>query len=177
MKHVVKKYYLIILFLLVIFLPFTIENCIKHDNVTPKTVYKPVFISRKDLEKSVSTLQAQPFKSPGKIYIKQPYLFINKPGEGYYVFDNSDPSNPQNIAFIKAIGSYDIAIKGNTLYFDNAVDLVSAIYNPATNTITLSSRIKDKFSEPTPPDNLFVPTEFNNASRRGDSIIINWVKN
>lgn len=156
-------------------IPFLFQNC-KLQSDDPDTSYKPVFISRADLEKSVVLTEPQTFTSPGKIFLKPPYLFVNKPGFGYYVFDNTNPASPTNIAFISAPATFDMAIKNNTLYIDNAVDLVVLEYIPTTSSLTVKKRFKKKFREPLPPDANEIPSVFNSNSRRGDSVIIGWAK-
>ena len=41
----------------------------------------------------------------------------------------SDPSNPDNLLFISIPGTADIAVKGNVLYADNHLDLISIDVN------------------------------------------------
>jgi hypothetical protein len=70
-------------------------------------------------------LPAEEVKQVGKIYIKDGYLFVNKPNEGIHVIDNRDPRNPINISFINIPGSFDLAIKDDILYSDSYIDLVA----------------------------------------------------
>ncbi|NJO92414.1 MAG: hypothetical protein HC831_28175, partial [Chloroflexia bacterium] len=71
---------------------------------------------------------------PGKIYIKDKYLFVNEVNKGIHVFDNTNPASPSNVAFINIPGNVDMAIRGNLLYVDSYIDLVvidiSDIQNP-----------------------------------------------
>ena len=63
--------------------------------------------------------------SAGKIYVKAPYIFVNDVNKGIHVIDNSDPSHPNQIAFLNIPGNIDIAIQGNTLYADMYSDLLA----------------------------------------------------
>ena len=59
----------------------------------------------------------------GKIYVTANHLFYIAQEAGVHIFDNSDPANPVNTAFIEIPGVHDIAIKDNYLYADNFMDL------------------------------------------------------
>ena len=78
---------------------------------------------------------AQSMKTPGKIWIKDQYLFVNELLKGIHVFDNSNPSDPINLGFIEIFANTDMAVKGNLLYADNYNDLltfdISDIMNPS----------------------------------------------
>ncbi|TDB68165.1 LVIVD repeat-containing protein [Arundinibacter roseus] len=87
------------------------------------TAYVPVYATAADLDK-VETLPARALKAPGKIYIKDTYLFVNEQGEGIHIIDNRDPASPEKISFVSILGNYDMAVKGNFLYADNARDLI-----------------------------------------------------
>ncbi len=72
-------------------------------------------------------------QEPGKIYVKDNYLFINEIKQGVHVYDNSNPSAPRAMAFLKIPGNVDIAVLDNFLYADTYTDLlVLDITNPAT---------------------------------------------
>jgi len=111
--------------------------------------YYPVFMERSELEKSVFYVsEGRALENPGKIYYKSPYIFINERYKGVHVIDNTDPSKPQNIGFIVAPGCIDIAVKGNIMYIDNAVDLVA--FDLERKTVT--AREKNVFPEPIAPN-------------------------
>lgn len=95
------------------------------------TLYQPVYLSWTDFRKSVKSLPAHNIQKPGKIYYKFPYIFLNEENRGIHIIDNSNPTYPVNIAFINIPGNIDIGVKGNTLFADSYVDLVSIdISNP-----------------------------------------------
>jgi hypothetical protein len=74
----------------------------------------------------------QELDTPGKIYIKDNYLFINEVNKGIHIHDNSDPAQPVNLGFISIPGNKDLAIKDDILYADSYTDLVAIdISNPA----------------------------------------------
>ena len=133
--------------------------------------YRPIYLSRAEIEKVVFTTP-QPLKSPGKIYIKDGFLFVNESGKGVHVFDNKDPVNPTKIAFYEIPGNVDIAIKGAILYADNGRDLLSIdVTNPKEAKIL--NRVKDIFPNQEFPLNTGVSFECVDNSK---GIVIGWEK-
>jgi hypothetical protein len=110
--------------------------------------YSPVFMDYADLEHSVSyRAEARELVSPGKIYYKAPYIYINERYKGIHVINNSDPAHPVKEGFIIAPGCLDIAVKGDILYLDNSVDMVA--FDLVAKKVT--ERIKGIFPEPLSP--------------------------
>ena len=120
---------------------FNFSSC-KKDKCTQTMTYAtyvPVYMSYADMRGGVKTGPAQPLKNPGKIYLKDNYIFVNEINQGIHVIDNTNPSSPQNIAFITIPGNVDLATNGNTLYADSYVDLLT--FNIGNiNNITLVNR-------------------------------------
>jgi hypothetical protein len=109
--------------------PLLLSSCFSNDNRdwAPQfdgTAYRPVYLDTEDVS-NVSTQPAEELSDPGKIYLLEPYIFVNEKGRGIHVIDNSDPSNPQNISFISIPGNFDMAATGNWLYADNYRDLLT----------------------------------------------------
>ncbi len=105
------------------------------------TAYRPVYMSEEEIS-NITFRTGEPLVEPGKIYLLEPFLFINEKGRGVHIIDNSDPSNPENISFISIPGNYDMAAKGNWLYADNYTDLLTFdISNPRE--VRLTNRIAD----------------------------------
>ncbi len=115
--------------LLLFFLFLGVYSCNPKDPTEPNsrpfddTAYRPIYISEKQLAE-IESLPPQSLKKAGKIYVKGSYLFINDLGRGIHIVDNQDPKKPKRISFLKILGNYDIAVKVNWLYADNATDLV-----------------------------------------------------
>jgi hypothetical protein len=89
------------------------------------TDYQAVTVSMEEFKTGVQLEEPRSLHNPGKIYMKEPYLFISEAGEGVHIFDNSDKSNPVPKAFLKIPGSYDVAVLGNVLYSDSYTDLLA----------------------------------------------------
>ncbi|WP_289037052.1 hypothetical protein [uncultured Zobellia sp.] len=75
-------------------------------------------------EEAVDVTEPVPMIESGKIYAYQDYVFVNDVHRGFHVLDNSNPSSPSAISFIKLEGNYDISIKDDRLYADSYGDLV-----------------------------------------------------
>ena len=127
-----------------------LSSC-KKDKCVQTVTYKkyvPIYMSYADMRDSVKSGPAQPLKNPGKIYIKGNYIFVNEQNAGIHIIDNSNPSSPQNIAFINIPGNMDLAATGNTLYADCYVDLLCIdISNPAS--IKVMNTVQNALPYPT----------------------------
>jgi len=105
---------------------------------------RPIYVASENWDEIIST-DPQPIKNLGKIYYKDPYIFVNERYKGIHILDNTNPSNPVALRFIQIVGNEDIAIKGDILYADNITDLV-AIDISNFQAIEVKSRIKDLYS-------------------------------
>ncbi len=88
-------------------------------------VNKPEYMSYADLRSSFSLKSGEIIQQPGKIYFKDNFIFINEYQKGIHVINNTDPTNPQNISFIEIPGNVDMAVKGDKLYADSYIDLLT----------------------------------------------------
>jgi hypothetical protein len=81
--------------------------------------------SMSELRTQVGSGTPQALIHPGKMYVKDKYLFINEIKAGIHVIDNGDPANPKFVSFIKIPGNGDLAVRDNILYADSFSDLVA----------------------------------------------------
>lgn len=139
-----------------------------------QTNYQPVLMKRADLESSIALKDSRPIKNAGKIYRQGSLLFINEKYEGVHVIDNSDPADPKPIAFLNIPGNVDIAMKGNIIYADNAVDMVTLKYDNST--VQVLERNRNVFPEMTPPDFGWIPQEYMPENRPAETLIVKWVE-
>jgi hypothetical protein len=119
-------------------LVLVLSSCSKDKCTTKMTYvkYEPVYKTLAEIRQPVSVVGPRAVKNPGKIYLYHSYLLINEQLEGIHLIDNSNPSNPVNVAFIKIEGNLDMAIKGNMLFADNYIDLVTIdLSNPLQATL------------------------------------------
>ncbi|MCH2022778.1 MAG: hypothetical protein MK207_09895 [Saprospiraceae bacterium] len=76
-------------------------------------------------QKAIELKTSQPLKNPGKIYIKDDMLLINEMGKGIHLVFNENPAKPKKVGFVKIPGNIDVAMKGDIIYADNYMDLVT----------------------------------------------------
>ena len=137
--------------------------------------YVPVLMERTVMEGCVGYFAVQPIKETGKIYVKGSYIFMSEKYQGVHVIDNHNPSSPQKICFFRVPGCVDMAIKGNVLYVDNAVDLVAITFDSTDwPKSKVSSRVRDILPELTPPESEYLPWEFTKGTRPENTIIVGW---
>lgn len=76
------------------------------------------------IRNNVYVSSAKQTKSDGKIYVAENFLFYIAKEQGVHIFNNMNPSVPQNSVFINIEGVHDISVKGNYLFADNFFDLL-----------------------------------------------------
>ncbi len=87
-------------------------------------VARPLTMTFEEFENSVDIIGPLPIDESGKIYAYKDYVFVNDKYKGVHVIDNSTPTSPQKIAFIKIAGNVDISVKDDYLYADSLTDLM-----------------------------------------------------
>lgn len=142
----------------------------------PSSVYVPVLMDRAEMERAIKFEPPRPMSDPGKIYYKDPYLFIVEKNKGVHIIENSNPANPEKIGFIHIDGVRDIAMKNNVMYADNAVDLIAVQLNDSYTSVSVSKRFKNYFPEMLAPDGTSFPF-YIYKSRPANSIIVAWKTN
>ncbi|NOZ46930.1 MAG: hypothetical protein GXO79_09135 [Chlorobi bacterium] len=86
----------------------------------------PVYMSLKDWRAATFSLTgSQNLEHPGKIYVKDNYLFVNEYLKGVHIIDNTDPASPVEIGFLPVHANVDMAIKDNYLFLDSYYDLLT----------------------------------------------------
>ena len=144
--------------------------CEEEEINLPVNRYKPVVLEREIFENAIGAQSPQAIIKPGKIYIKDNLMFLNEINKGFHVFKYTNPETPIKLGFIKILGATDVAIRNETIYINQATDLVSLIYNETTNTITVLHRNKNVFPQKLSPDG-------NIGYITPNQIIIDWILN
>ena len=111
-----------IVFLLVV---LSLFSCNKDE--TPTDFYNvavPLLMNKAEFRSSVEIQTPRSIEEAGKIYAYNDYIFVNDEFNGIHVIDNTNPSSPHAISYIKVPGNIDISIKNNFLYADSSTDLV-----------------------------------------------------
>src|SRR5690242_20868076 len=106
---------------------FLLNSCVKDTcrNTYNYTIYKPVYETTAQLKANIKSGAPEQVENAGKIVLLRQFIFLNEVEKGIHIIDNSNPAAPQNIAFVKIPGNFDLAVKGNTLYVDSYADLVT----------------------------------------------------
>lgn len=131
------------LFIAVLF-TFLLSACDNPREELPEEVIGMAPIYAVDDWKEITVLPPQSITALGKLYYKSPYLYATDKNRGIHVFDNTNPEDPEKVAFIKIAGNSDLSIRGNTLYANNVGDLV-AINISQLDSIEVISRIEGAF--------------------------------
>lgn len=122
-----KIRYLLPLFLALLPAAILLPGCLKDKCTSNRTFvrFDPVYKTVAECRAEPVFEGPRPLKNPGKIYYRGHYLFINEFQEGIHVVDNSDPAAPRPIAFWRIPGNVDMAVKGDYLYADQYMDMLS----------------------------------------------------
>lgn len=120
------------------------QSCLKDSCTEQREFiqYTPVFMTKAQFRKNVEATVARKLENPGKMYFYKQYLFINEQGKGVHVYDLKDETNPVKVSFYDIPGNFDIAVKDNIMYADNAIDLIAIDITDISNPKTVK-RIED----------------------------------
>jgi hypothetical protein len=140
-----EKVFLSLLGVAALIVCLLLQQCSDKCRVTRTyTYYKPVYTTADEIKAATGLIAPKPLSAPGKIYLKDSYLFVNETGKGIHIYDNSNRLSPQAIGFLNIPGNYDLAILGNTLYTDSFIDLVLFDISNISN-IKIQSRLEGFF--------------------------------
>jgi hypothetical protein len=115
--HIFKTFF-------VLFITLFISSCSNDEILEDVKVAVPIYKSKTTIRANVQVTSAVATNSEGKIYVAEKLLFYIAQENGVHIFDNANPSNPQNLAYLQIEGVHDISVKGNYLYADNFMDLL-----------------------------------------------------
>lgn len=146
-----------------------VGGCVKNDEYTYE-VYKPVYKSFDEFRNSFNVTSAKEIQQAGKIYFKDNYIFVNEVNKGIHVIDNADPSNPIRLAFYELEGNVDMAIRGNILFADSYIDLVSIDITDVMNPLEIS-RLENAFPDVLPPRDQDIPIY---ELDRTKGVVVGW---
>ena len=115
-----------------------------YDNVK-KWAWKPVYGANVAYKKLTWHNSARPVLKAGKIYVFGTRIFQSDVGAGIHVIDNSDPEHAKRVAFIEIPGCSEIAIKGNSLFTNNYMDVIEIDISNASAPVE-KARIRNAFN-------------------------------
>ncbi|MBX3253064.1 MAG: hypothetical protein KF862_02895 [Chitinophagaceae bacterium] len=114
-----------------------LKDSVKQTRTYTYTMLTPVYKTRAEVYGAMNSNSAEKITSAGKIYIKDQYIYLNEVDKGIHIIDNSNPSDPKQVAFLDIPGNRDMAVKDNILYADMYSDLIAIdISNPQQTTVT-----------------------------------------
>ncbi|MBI5010032.1 MAG: hypothetical protein HZB98_10380 [Bacteroidia bacterium] len=154
-----------------VFIAAVFQGC--NDKTFERVTYEanvPVYMPFSEFRSSFAKSEPQEITTPGKIYFKDSYLFVNEYGKGIHVIDNSDPSDPKKIAFYKILGNIDMAIRDNILFADSYIDLVAIDITDIANPVE-KGRLKNIFPEIVPEGDKWYP--YSNVDKT-KGVIVDW---
>lgn len=138
-------------------------------------VVTPVTLTLSELRSSVKILPPQEITKSGKIYVYEEFVFINDQEKGIHIIDNTVPSAPKKISFLKILGNTDIAVKDQMLFADSYTDLVVFEISDIRK-IVEKNRLNNVFPHyaiyPKIDNNL--PIYYDNQNSTPDKIIVDW---
>ena len=105
---------------------------------------KPVY-SQEGFSETVSSEAPGQITKGNKIYIKGNYVYIVESGLGVHVIDNSNPSTPNDIRFLKIDGVGDIAIRNNIMYANQKKDIIAIDIQDVMN-VNVTERLEDVYN-------------------------------
>jgi hypothetical protein len=144
-----------------------------NDRTTEFITYEanvPVYMAFDEFRTSFEKSAPIDISHPGKMYFKDGYLFVNEYGKGIHIIDNSDPANPEKVAFYEIMGNVDMAIKGNVLFADSYIDLLAIDITDIENPVEID-RIENVFPEIVPEGELWYPYAMVDRSK---GVIVDW---
>jgi hypothetical protein len=150
-----------------------IQSCIPETEpeyaVSESFGFRPVYSGDEDV--AISIQAPQDVHEPGKIYEYGKYLFVNEISEGIHVFDNTDPSVPAPVAFIRIPGNTEMAMRDSILYA-NHLGRIAAIQLKDVNTIEEIASLSFQSSSGgvLPPKGYYFE-----CIEPGRGVVLNWV--
>jgi hypothetical protein len=159
---------LVVVFIVVIGLTFMAFRT----SPPPSIKFEPIMMSRADLEASFAIEPAREIEKPGKLWVYNNFIMLIEQYRGIHIIDNSDPNNPQRVAFIRIEGCTEVAVREGILYANNAVDLVGVKATADFSSLEIVSRNRDVMpviSSPEPWDD-----EYYLSRIPDDMIIVRW---
>ena len=103
------------------------SGCIKDKCTEVRTYayFEPVYSTTAEVRANIKSNAAREIETPGKLFIKGNYIFLNEIDKGIHIINNTNPANPINVAFVDIPGNLDLAVNGNALYADLYTDMVT----------------------------------------------------
>jgi hypothetical protein len=135
--------------------------------IIEESKYEPIIMSRTDFENAISISNSKEVLEAGKIYVIDDYLYLNDKNKGFHIINNETPEQPLKERFLEIPGATDVAIRNNTLYINQATDLIVLTLNINSGEVQVKKRLKDVFPQMMSPDGFL-------ANVKADKVIVDW---
>jgi len=162
--------------LVVLLLALSLQSCILFEGnwsgepASPESDYTAIFMNRNAFESAVTVQTHSAIGHAGKIYTFNGKLYINDTYKGFHLFDNTDPANPIGLKFINCPGATDMAIKNNSIYINQATDLIAIELSADMQSLVVTKRIENVFPQMVSPDGFWEETP-------EGQVLVEWVLN
>jgi len=154
---------------------FCLSGC-GEDSGSPNdlySAYKPILMDTNSLFRSINFKPGRDVNNRGRVYVDAHNLYVVEYDLGVHFYDNANPSSPVQTGFLNVPGITDMQVVNQTMYVNNAVDMVAInITNPA-NPVP-GKRVRNVFPEPNTPDGLEIVQSY--AQIPKNAVIVGWEK-
>lgn len=129
-----------LLFLSLCLVTFSLSSCLEDSCDETRTFieFELLYAHPEEFRIAPTFQEERALETPGKIYYINDMVMINERYEGIHIYDNSVPSSPEKIGFLAIPGNLDVSVRGNLLYADSYVDLVTIDISDLRNPTLLS---------------------------------------
>jgi hypothetical protein len=156
-------------FYLTLILCATLAGC-KDKIYSKHTANCPIYLDYSTFRSSITFEAPKSISKQGSIFVKDDFLFIIEPQKGIHFINNANPSSPQKVGFLKVMGCTGMSIRGNYLYVNNMIDLVTIDISDKNHPVVVD-RIEDLFPQALPATN----NNYRIASiDKSKGIVIGW---
>lgn len=136
MKNLIRPFFILLSLLFI--------SCDKDDvEVETYEVAVPVTLTIAEFRASVSLEEPREIEESGKIYVYDNYIFVIDNLKGILVIDNTYHI-PEKVAYLNIPQNTDIAVKGNVLFANSGMDLVTFDISDINN-IAIKERLENVF--------------------------------
>jgi hypothetical protein len=136
-----------------------LSGCLKDSVTEQYTFYRPVYYTREEVMSNIKSSAATDIVQPGKIVLRDHYIFLNELDKGIHVIDIANPASPVNLAFIEIPGCVDMAVNGNYLYADSYKNLAALDITDPTKIVLkqfLDKVFPERYYQGFQPDNSLI---------------------
>jgi hypothetical protein len=134
--------------------------------------YEPIMMSRVDLEASFAVEPAREIESPGKLWVFNNYIMLVEQYRGIHLIDNTNPNDPQRVAFLRIEGCTELAVRDGIIYANNAIDLIGVKASADFTSMELMSRNRSVLPSISSPDHWYDWYYTDRLPK--DMIIVRW---